>query len=307
LGVLLSQGSPLLDALSPLLADLLTSDILNGRSHVAGELRRHLLLQTQHTERVVGKLVDYALPEWAEGIPWTPLLQVFPQLFLKLHGRSSAQWTKLVIASRNKDKGSKWMQAHAHECATRYQHLQDVRARTKSGNAQTSQIPKSSMFVSPLSMVVQMPSKEWRGKWQDAIIAICIQKDLLAIRQVLHKIYVEVDLHEDPKRAAAIGKMQTMIRGKKARKQADHMKKLATDDFKTEYYDHVVSIQRLARQYFARKEMHARIKETSEDITSDDSSRQTHQKLLVSPAHKKIMAASGARRVCQQYALALPH
>jgi len=28
-----------------------------------------------------------------------------------------------------------------------------------------------------------------------------------------------VDLHEDPKRAAAIGKMQTMIRGKKARKQ----------------------------------------------------------------------------------------
>jgi hypothetical protein len=297
---LLEAGSYTVDALSESLSLSLMNQVLQGQSALATYVRQHLLIAAQLREdeaaRVAG--VSNPVPECAEGQQWEQLLRVFPLLLCKLQSRSSAEWTRLVFAARAKPKASRWILAHGREVAIRYKNLRDVRARlmakkkTRSGAVQP--------FGEAKGEGERLGNKRdfARGVWKDVIKAICIQRDFLAINAQLHKLNVVEEVMEDDENSEkrdVVTKLQAMVRGKRGRKVAEHLQKLKSAEFAEENYQKVLQVQRLARQYLARKELHERVQRKSSVAGAFDINEAT-QSLLVSPHHRRLLLDGGATK-----------
>jgi hypothetical protein len=86
-----------------------------------------------------------------------------------------------------------------------------------------------------------------------------------------------------------------MVRGKRGRKVAEHLQKLKSAEFAEENYQKVLQVQRLARQYLARKELHERVQRKSSVAGAFDINEAT-QSLLVSPYHRRLLLDGGATK-----------
>jgi len=213
-------------------------------------------------------------------------------IFNKLYSRSSTKWAKLHL-SATQVKTSRWIHMHSKELRVRYQSLKAIRARraaaSKLPSAPTAAArpssPKTPSSIFGLSGPPP-PSRDWRVVWQDVITAVCIQLDALSIQRKLKLIAMKAqggagsDVQEgDPEKLA---RFQAIFRGKKARRHEEHVKMLNSEGFAMEYYEHVVQIQRLARQYLARCSLYRELEASGKSSDQID-------RLLISPSHKKYM------------------
>ena len=292
---LLEAGTYTVDALSESLSLSLMNQVLQGQSALAAYVRQNLLIAAQLREdeaaRVAG--VSNPVPECAEGQQWEQLLRLFPLLFCKLQSRSSAEWTRLVFAATAKPQASRWILANGREVAIRYKNLRDVRTRlvakkkTRSGAMQPFGEAKGEGERNKRDFA--------RGVWKDVIKAICIQRDMLAINAQLHKLNVVEEVAKDDEKKDVVTKMQAMVRGKRGRKVAEHLQKLKSADFAEENYQKVLKVQRLARQYLARKELHERV-QRKRSVAGAFDINEASQSLLISPHHRRLLGDGGATK-----------
>ena len=65
---------------------------------------------------------------------------------------------------------------------------------------------------------------------------------MLAIHAKLHEIAVFEDVRKDEAKEGTLAKMQALVRGKRGRREAEHMKMLNSQDFAEEFYQEIVQV-----------------------------------------------------------------
>ena len=227
---------------------------------------------------------------------WVALMQVFPQLFAKVHVRSKVEWARCRMGQK-KDRTtfSRWLKMHANTLKIRYRNLQNLRTRQAKGvspsvclSLQRTLSSKTASLADSFKASIG-PVRDYKGMWRDAVRAICIQMDMIAIERKLSIIQGIDDVTHISHTLDVVANLQARFQGKKERKRVKHLKLLQSEEFGQEYYEKIVVIQRLARQYLARGEMLRRLdsRVREQAVSNEWDATNTADRLRINPSLRK--------------------